>query len=213
MGVSDHHVSLKPLDALLWDCRFKTNIQVGEREREGGKTNSSLFVGMFVLGEPRAVILGICPAVEGERPVRPNSFEDEIWVTQKSQSPSPMGHFWGLKEEGMRKWKRRTQKGEQRYLGTFSATHTCAERGLLEHTPVYLCASQSWRRCFWVWERVCVWGTVHYGMWPRPPSEDWVTHISELLTSWSEPSTRYEQNWSLGMIFQQSIDGHLLKND
>lgn len=34
-----------------------------DRERERG-TNTALYVGMFVLGEPRAVILGICPAVE-----------------------------------------------------------------------------------------------------------------------------------------------------
>lgn len=142
MDVSEHHASLKPLYALLWNCCFKTNKQVGERERERGRGRLGKreggqwcsICGNVCAGRTKSCYSGNL-SLEGERPVKDQwdriHLVDEIWVTQKSQSQSPMGHFWGLKEEGMRKWKRRTQKGEQHYLGTSSPTHTCAERGLL----------------------------------------------------------------------------------
>lgn len=62
-----------------------------DKERERG-TNSALYVGMFVLGEPRAVILGICPAVERET--------SETEFISKTRSESHRSHNlslpWGI---------------------------------------------------------------------------------------------------------------------
>lgn len=116
-----------------------------------------------------AVILGICPAVEGERPVRPNSFGrrdlSHIEVTVS------VFHRAFLRIKGRRDEKMKEENAERRAAlpgDVFSHTHLCWE-GIIKHTPVYLCVCQSWRRCLWVWEIVSVWGTVHYWMWPRLP--------------------------------------------
>lgn len=132
-----------------------------------------------------------------ERPVRPNSFpRRDLSHTEVTISVSH-GAFLRIKGRRDEKMKEENTKRRPALPGDlFSHTHLCWEGIIWPHTCVPVCLS-SWRRCSWVWERVCVWGTVHYGMWPRPPSEDWGILISELLMSWSVPSIRYEQQASV----------------
>lgn len=79
-----------------------------------------------MLGEPRAVVLGICPAVEGERPVRPNSFgRRDLSHTEVTVSVS---HGAFLRIKGRRDEKMKEENAERRAAlpgDVFSHTHLC----------------------------------------------------------------------------------------
>jgi len=87
---------------------------------------------MFVLGKPRAVILGMCPAVERERerekerPVRLNSFpRRDLSHTEVTISVSH-GAFLRIKGRRDEKMKEENTKGRPILPGDlFSHTHLC----------------------------------------------------------------------------------------
>lgn len=74
----------------------------------------------------RAVILGICPAVERERPVRPNSFpRRDLSHTEVTISVSH-GAFLRIKGRRDGKMKEENTKGRPTLPGDlFSHTHLC----------------------------------------------------------------------------------------
>jgi len=135
MGVSEYRASLKPFNVLLWDCCFKTNKQVGEREKEllrkGERDQWYSLCGNVCVRQTKSCYSGnvSCSGErerEKERPVRPNSFpRRDLSHTEVTISVSH-GAFLRIKGRRDEKMKEENTKGRPILPGDlFSHTHLC----------------------------------------------------------------------------------------